>query len=228
MAEGRRLIEVTTADMTAAIPSCPDWQAADLLGHIANGWEAFRVILETPSVEPPDFAAFSSAPDDHSELGAFAIDRLEAAAAAVASIEPDQPVWTYLGVKPCAFWARRSHFETLVHRVDAELGAESPTPIDGAVGFDGVDELYAVLVAERAQDHPSGSLHLHQTDGDGELMLQVVDGAISVTHEHAKGDAAVRASGEDLLLVSWGRRSLEGLELFGDESVAQQWFDLSP
>ena len=44
---------------------------------------------------------------------------------------------------------------------------------------------------------------------------------------HAKGDAALRASGEDLLLVVWGRRSLDDLEFFGDREVAAQWIALA-
>ena len=59
-------------------------------------------------------------------------------------------------------------------------------------------------------------------------MLQVVGGELVMSHEHAKGDAALRARGEDLLLVVWGRRGLEGLELFGDADIAAQWTKLAP
>ena len=38
--------------------------------------------------------------------------------------------------------------------------------------------------------------------------------------EHAKGDLAVRGGASDLLLWLVGRRALDGLETFGDTTVA--------
>ena len=57
-------------------------------------------------------------------------------------------------------------------------------------------------------------------------MLDVVDGLVDVRHEHAKGDAALRGSGDELLLAVWGRRPLDGLEIFGDRAVAESWTGL--
>jgi uncharacterized protein (TIGR03083 family) len=226
--EGRRLIEVTSVDLDADVPTCPGWQAADLLRHVAGGWEAFRSIIEAASTEPPDFGAFAAAPEDNEGLSAFAAARLELLVAAVGGADPQRAVWTWNGVKPMDFYPRRSHFETVVHRVDAELATGACTPIDPSVGIDGVDELFTEFLAGRSGELPTGSFHLHQTDGGGEFMLDVVEGVLTVSHEHAKGDAALRATGEDLLLVMWGRRGLDGLELFGDRAVAEQWMALSP
>ncbi len=38
---------------------------------------------------------------------------------------------------------------------------------------------------------------------------------------HAKGDAAVRGPAADLLLWLWGRRPLDGFEVFGDRSAGR-------
>ena len=227
-AEGRRLIDVTSTDLDADLPTCPGWRAADLLGHVAGVWEAFRLIVESASTEAPDFGALVAPPSDRGALAAFAGERLELLHAALGQADPQQPLWSWMGEKSVASYQRRAHLETVVHRVDAELGVDDLTPVDAAVGVDGVDELATDFLAGRTDDVPSGSFHLHQTDGDGEFMLDVVDGAVVVSHAHAKGDAALRAGGEDLLLVMWGRRPLDGLELFGDRSVAEQWIALSP
>jgi uncharacterized protein (TIGR03083 family) len=226
-AEGRRLIAAATADLDAAVPSCPGWRARDLLGHVAGVWDSLRIVVESASLEPPDFDALAASPGDPAELAGFAADRLDLLVPILASVDPVRPVWTWAGEKTMAFWPRRAHLETVVHRVDAELAVNDRTPVDAWVGTDGVDELYTELLAGRTGDLPSGSFHLHQTDGDGEFMLDVVDGALAVTRAHAKGDAALRASGEDLLLAVRARRSLDGLELFGDAEVAQQWIALA-
>ena len=227
-AEGRRLVAVASSDLEADIPSCPGWKAADLLSHVASGWEAFRIMAEAASTDQPDFGGFVSAPAAHEELGGFAAERLSLLVPVLAATDPSQPAWSWFGPVDVGFYQRRALQETVVHRVDAELGSGVSSPVDPIVGFDGVDELFSVLLAARTDDLPSGSFHLHQTDGDGELMLRVTDGAISVSREHAKGDAALRATGEDLLLAVWGRRRLDEMELFGDRHVAEQWIALAP
>ena len=102
-----------------------------------------------------------------------------------------------------------------------------PAPIDPQSAFNAVEELLSAVTDTRG-DLPDGTFHLHQTDGDGELMLAVVDGRVIVTHEHGKGDAALRATGEEMLLALRGHRSLDGLELFGDRRVAEEWIALAP
>lgn len=225
--EGRRILEVSV-DLDAAVPSCPGWFTRDLLGHVAGAWQAFAAIIDAGSTEPPDFSVFTGAPeDDDAALRTFVEAQLEAIVAAVAGADSDQAVWSWNGAATMAFYQRRAFHESVIHRVDAELAAGDRSPIDGAVGIDGIDELFTELVATPATP-PSGSFHLHQTDGDGELMLEIADGFVVVRHEHTKGDAALRASGEDLLLTMWGRRSVEGLELFGDRAVADAWIALAP
>ena len=225
--EGRRLIDVARADLGLPVPSCPDWTTADLLRHVAGVWEAFRVIVESASTDPPDFGALVEAPAAPDELPAFATERLDVLVAAMSAADPDRPRWSWMGVKPTAALLRRVHLETLVHRVDAELAAQDRTPVDPSVALDGLEELLTESLAERSENLPSGSLHLHQIDGDGEFMLDVADGAVVVSREHAKGDAALRAGGEDLLLAMRGRRSLDDLEFFGERTVAEQWIALS-
>lgn len=225
-AEGQRLLAVSS-DLDVRVPTCPGWSARNLVGHIGSAWQAFAYLMESGSTEPPDFSAITGPPEDDAELPEFARTNLDRIVAAAAAADPDQPVWTWSGPRTMGFYQRRAHLETVVHRVDAEIAAGDRSPVDGAVGIDGIDELFTVVVSAPAEP-PSGSLHLHQTDGDGELMLQIIDGAITVSHEHAKGDAALRASGEDLFLTMWGRRSLDGLELFGSAAVAAEWIALSP
>ncbi len=51
---------------------------------------------------------------------------------------------------------------------------------------------------------------------------------LSVTHEHGKGDCAVRGSASDLLLYLWTRKPAADLEVFGDAELAAAWGRLTP
>ena len=45
-----------------------------------------------------------------------------------------------------------------------------------------------------------------------------------MTHEHAKGDLALRASLSDLALLIYGRPTLGPVGRFGDEAVLEAWY----
>ena len=66
---------------------------------------------------------------------------------------------------------------------------------------------------------PSGSLHLHRSDGEGEWMVKAVDGEVVVTHEHGKGDAGRARHRADLFVFAWHRGMPDTLQIFGDEAV---------
>lgn len=226
--ESRRIVDLCTEDLDRDVPTCPGWQTRDLLRHVAGAWSAFAMFTDDASTEPPDFSRLAGPPDEgDDELVAFAASARDRIVAAVAAAEPDTPVWSWWGDQTLAFYQRRAHLESVVHRLDAEAAVGRPTPVDPAVAIDGVDEFYSVILATPGSP-PSGTFHLHQTDGDGELMLSVADGRIVVAREHGKGDAAVRATGQELLELVWGRRDLDGLECFGDETVAEAWTSLAP
>ena len=217
--DGKRLLDVACRDLTATVPACPDWTNEDLLSHMGVVWSAVAAQVQQRATAP---IPWKDLPD---QSPAEALDQL---LAVLGEADPATPLWTWGADQTVAFFIRRAHLETAVHRVDAEQAVDDPTPVPAADGIDGVDELFTEVLAGRERVMPSGSLHLHQTDGDGEFMLRAADGAITVTYEHAKGDAAVRASGEELFLCAWGRRSLNGLQIFGDVEVAAEWMALSP
>ena len=97
--------------------------------------------------------------------------------------------------------------ETAVHRWDAQCAAGTLAPIEAELAIDGVGEVLEVFMQHRPRDpgspYPAGSLHLHRTDGEGEWMLVATDGTLTVTHEHAKGDAAAKPAIGEASGVSW-------------------------
>ena len=94
---------------------------------------------------------------------------------------------------------------------------------------DGIDEYFDLMLRRRITRDPAaaptGSLHLHCTDVDGEWLVRVVDGEYVIERAHAKGDAALRGPAEALLLRLWSRDSerLAELSPVGDESVIAAW-----
>ncbi len=216
-ADGQLLLEAAYTDLNAQVPACEAWRNEDLLSHMALVWNAIASQVEQPSKEPIRWQ------DLPNQTPAVALENL---ISVLTKADPKTPLQR--DDHTVASLLRRVQHETAIHRVDAEQAIGSQTSVQAHDGIDGVDELYAELLAKRETDLPDGSLHLHQVDGDGEFMLAVVDQKIEVTHKHAKGDAAIRATGEELFLCVWGRRSLEGLTLFGDSQIAVQWLALSP
>ena len=134
--------------------------------------------------------------------------------------------WTSLAIT-----CESCHGPGSTHISWAESGAQGADIGLLSKATDGVDEALAVGMQhstnpDKAFQYPSGSLHLHRTDGDGEWLVVNDGGSLVVTREHAKGDAAVRGAGADLLLWIWGRGG--DVEIFGDEAVAAAWADATP
>ena len=98
---------------------------------------------------------------------------------------------------------------------------------------DAIDEMFEVVLTFSGTGElprTGQTIHLHATDpeladveGAGEWLVTLAPEGVTVTHEHAKGDVAVRGPVSDLLLLLWNRRDTEGLQVFGDESVLADW-----
>lgn len=229
--DGRRLIEVARGNLDAAVPACPGWVMRDLVGHMGRVHRMVAANLERRSTEPMAVAGIEAPPDDDSVV-AYAAAALDALLGELDGIDPATPVWSWTSQGDASFFFRRMLHETAVHRWDAENAAGDPKPIDGDQGADGIDELCLLLLpaylARKQPELPTGSLHLHRSDGAGEWILSVDSDRIAVGHAHAKGDAALRGPGGALLLAMWGRNVDADIELFGDEAVARAWRALAP
>ena len=127
-------------------------------------------------------------------------------------VDPGAAVWTWGTDRTAAFYLRRAHQETIIHRVDAELALGDRTPVPADDGLDGLEELLAARDKE-------GLLKSFTR-----ITKQCWDEKVTI----GEGDAAVRGTGEELLLLMWGRRGLEGLEVFGDADIVAEWARLSP
>jgi len=214
------------------VPSCPDWNLAELAGH--QGWVFRMATAALTSTGKPDLAAVPSAPPGQETE--FLRDAVAPLLAAIRSTSPDEPCWNFSGQNQVAgFWGRRQANESLIHRWDAENALGTATDLPVAEAVDGIDEWFAVYLPMRFRKVDptpiAGSIHLHCTDGTdgaGEWTLIVADGAIRVERGHAKGDVAARGPAPRLLLMIWGRVATDdpSLEIFGDGGVLDRWLGL--
>ena len=222
--DGERLIELCSSHPDAAVPGCPDWDGTRLLSHITSVWHMLAIFAESRPDGFPGRDDFPPRPEAGAEVAGAqaALARVDTAMRALA---PGTPMWSWGTTQSSDYFHRRYHLENLVHRIDAEQTAGLSSEIDGDEAADAVDERFREFV-HRREERPAGSLHLHRTDGEGEWTAQLVDDQIVVSAEHAKGDAAARGTGADLMLAMWGRGPLDSLEIFGDADLVDEWFQL--
>ncbi len=214
-----------SSNLAADVPGCPGWDCARLLSHSGRVWHSVALHVERLASEmvPRSEVPLAEAGDEVD----YARKALAHVVEALQAADPDAPVWAWAGDGTVRFYLRRMHQETLVHRIDAEMAAGLASHVNGDDAADGVDELMRVVLPARTATPPGGSIHLHRTDGEGEWSAKAVDGRIVTSLHHEKADVAIRAGATDLLLALWQRRDLEGLEIFGDRSIAEEWMDLS-
>ncbi len=214
------LVAVRAAGPDAPVPSCPGWTADDLTWHIGEVHEFWGTIV-ADRLDGPDAYVQSARPATFDETVTFAESTAAALLDALETTDPAAPVWTWASDKSAGFVLRRMAHETAVHRLDAERTAGRTHVIDAELASDGIDEFlfeFLTWVADGAADL-AGSVHLHCTDVAGEWLVRD-DG--TVTREHAKGDAAIRGTASDLLLVLWRRLPLDAVEVIGDRATAER------
>jgi uncharacterized protein (TIGR03083 family) len=205
---------------TAAVPACPGWDVAELVWHLGEVHRFWSEIVERRLTDPSGVRI--ERPVDAQLLPWYraGLDRL---IDVLRANDDTVPVWTWSPRNDVGFVVRRMALETLVHRVDCEEAAGRKPMIDARLASEGVDEFLAHCALWRAADAErlGGSVHLHCTDVAGEwLVREDGDGVVRTTREHARGDAAIRATAGDLLRVMWRRVPLERVEVLGDAGVA--------
>lgn len=215
------LLAAHAADPAAAVSSCPGWDRATLLGHVAfvHAWIGAQV--EAGPTERIRLSSVSRPPEGE-DLPAW-FEATAAHTAEVLSTMDTHRMWpSWAGPQPGAFYPRRLAQETAVHRWDVAAG-----PIDAALAVDGIDELleiFSPLMSGEKMAGSSGTIHLHATDIEGEWLIQMGSEGITFTRAHAKGDVALRGVAADLLLWAWNRVPAdERFEVFGDTEVLTTW-----
>jgi uncharacterized protein (TIGR03083 family) len=231
---------IRSTDPSTPVPTCPGWTLKQLFRHVGRGnrWAA-QIIADhrTQPLDPRDVRE-GKPPDDPDT----AIDWLNVGAArivdAVDRAGPETRVWTFLGPRPCGWWIRRRLHEVTVHRADAALALGRNYDLSPELAADGISEWIELMTVQAKPQAPPLSrgqtLHLHATDDglgpSGEWTIVNDEEGVGWSHEHGKGDVALRGPANDLFLAIVRRRTAAeaGVEVFGDTAVWDRWLEYTP
>lgn len=214
--DGERLASVAR-DLSAPVPSCPGWLVRDVVGHVAEVYE-HKIACTRLLAEPDPWPPARPADDD---LLAWFVDAHHRLLAMFEELGPDAPSFTWWPPdQTVGFWGRRMAHETVVHRVDAELAAGDPTPIDADLAADGVDEVLAIFLSgdwSEAPDAGAGQ-RVAVAAGGRRWVVTLRSEAVEVV-EGVEGDepsdALVQGTPENVLLWLWGRAGDDAVRMEG-------------
>jgi uncharacterized protein (TIGR03083 family) len=245
--ESSRFLEaLRAAAPDAPVPSCPEWDADDLLWHLAEVQWFWGTILRERVTETAQAEQVlrDDRPADRAGLIAFYDQARRELQEELAAVSPDTPAWTWSAEQTAGFILRRQAHEALIHRIDAEVTAGDRTPVDPRLAADGVDEVLRIMygeVPEWAEFQPEEAMTLRVVATDtGDMWLatlgqlvgtdpedgaQVEEPGIEVADNGAAGEAAatVKGSAADLDCWLWNRPTLAPLTLSGDPEVHEDF-----
>lgn len=229
----RRMHDVIRGlDMSAAVPSCPDWTVKDLVEHTSRVYlhkVAATELGREPDDWPPDLSGFAT------PIAAFE-DAYARLTNMFATHDPSDHSGTwYEPDQTVGFWIRRMAQETVIHRRDAELAADDPTPADVELAIDGIDELLECFVSYPTKTwndecrpflEPADGDTLLVDAGNASWLAAIHTSGVEVTRPDAVDDATVRVSGapSDVLFWLWNRHaSADGdVEVVGDPPALER------
>lgn len=232
---------VDGADLSAVVPSCPEWRLADLVWHVTEVHDFWGHVIDHRPEPPADYTEpIRPAPE---ALVASLRDATACLVAALDGADPADPAWSWCDDHTVAFTLRRQTHEALIHRLDAAQAVGADLQIDDALAVDGVDELVDVFLTAPASwaVFEPGGVSLDLVDGERRWALEIgrasgtpprrtepVDlpalrrrtGAPATTHAELHGEVAA------LLRFGWGRAPLDELGLEGDRAAVDGWLEV--
>jgi uncharacterized protein (TIGR03083 family) len=222
---------VEGAEPDARVPTCPQWQVRDLVGHIGQGhrWAAEIVRTGRPSAVPDPRDARPGSPSEWSAwLTAGAAELVDA----VREIGDSTVVWTIVGQRPADFWLRRMRNDTTVHVADAAFVSGTAYSIPDDLAADAIDEGLELLSSPDTVAFKPGLAELR---GHGEtlafrsatLSWLVTRTQRGVTWDRVAADADVVVTGtmRDLLMVLTQRVKPGDprIAVTGDRALLDHW-----
>ncbi|HEX9342654.1 MAG TPA: maleylpyruvate isomerase family mycothiol-dependent enzyme [Actinomycetota bacterium] len=235
---------VKGADLTAIVPTCPDWTLAELVRHIGGNLRFVetavrtRTAVDDPQRQVPDGAGPDA--DDPAALDAWLADAAARFADTLRAAGSDAEAQVWVFNRRTAFWARRAALDLVVHRADAAGTVGADYSVAPELAADAIDELLelfgdpeiAAASPQLAEPHGAGgSIHFHATDADAALaaewLIELGSDGFSWRRGHERATVALRGPLTDVLLVFYRRLppGSERVEVLGDAALLDFWLD---
>ena len=238
--ESRRFRDVLApCDPTAPVPTCPAWDASDLLWHLAEVQWFWAKTVRTRPDGPDDEDKGPARPTTYDGLLAAFDEHSAALVAELEAADPADRAWTWSSEQTVGFTLRRQAHEALIHRLDAELTAgNGAAPLDPALAADGVEECLDVMFGGAPPWGEFSALphfvRVDVSDTDEAVWVQIgrfsgTDPATEVHHEEddirvvpdpgADADAVVTGGAAALDTWLWRRGDDSEIRVTGDRAV---------
>lgn len=221
--DSHRIAVAAQGRLTATVPSCPGWHVADLVWHVGIVQLFWQLVARGDLPGPQEWIEPARPTDD--QLLAWFRTGAETAVDALAGLDPEQPAWTWGRRHNVAFICRRVAQETAVHGWDALSAVAADEPIEQCIAADGVDEFLGEVLPGLSPDlaGPAQTVGLCAGDVGTDWTIRVGDGAAVLTRGRLGADVTVTATASDLLLLLWGRRPADGLQVDGEPAALQRF-----
>ncbi|MGW2569858.1 maleylpyruvate isomerase family mycothiol-dependent enzyme [Streptomyces sp. NPDC001537] len=237
-----RAVVRSGADLTATVPTCPDWTLEMLVLHMGGALRWSGTLVRTRAQEniPDEDVPRGDGPEtpgDAAALDAWLAEAGELVVGALREAGPEAKVWGWAGSRTAGFWARRMAHEITVHRADATLAAGLPYDVAPEIAADAIDEWLEIVGwvgQEEGKEAPVGagqSIHLHATDStpgsNAEWVIEGTEDGFAWRRDHEKADVALRGPLTSLLLAFYRRLPLDSaeLEVLGDRKLLEFWLE---
>jgi uncharacterized protein (TIGR03083 family) len=225
------------------VPTCPDWDADDLLWHLCRVQWFWGTIVGRALTTDTDVEALDKGrrPSHHDGLLALFGQASHDLLHNLSSAPPDTPAWTWSDEQSVGFIRRRQAHEALIHRIDAELTARDRTPMEPDLSADGVDEALTIMYGAvpswgRFTPDPTQTVRVQTTDTNHSWLLTLGqltgfddDGAaydepslrVAVSDTDVAAAATVGGAAADLDCWLWHRPPVGQIERAGDPVVLE-------
>lgn len=216
------------ADPSRSVPSCPDWNIADLVWHLGEVHWFWATAIEIRATSPDQIEKDKpQRPSEYQSLVTWGRSQVDHLISALEATADDVPVWSWaLEEKDhsVGFIRRHQVQEAAVHRWDIQRAASdaTPDPVDPEAASDSIDEILAITMPWSVNEKKplAGTVHIHCTDTPGEWFIHT-NGSVEAIH--AKGDVALRGTASDLLLAIYKRSPNGIVETIGDETLGREF-----
>jgi uncharacterized protein (TIGR03083 family) len=233
------------ADLSATVPTTPDWALSDLVRHVGGNLRSLETAVRTgEAVADPErqIPGHGGPPgDDPAALFAWLSEAAGRCSATLGEAGPEVEAQLWTIRWPTAAWARRAAHDVLVHRADAAGAVGAAYIVAPDLAADALDEFLELVSspevagaapdAEAGDPGPSGTIHLHATDTGPEVpaewLVELASPTFTWRHGHEKATVAVRGPLADVLRVACRRLppDADGVEVLGDRAVLDAWLE---